>query len=100
MLKNKFQEEYFSDDDLDLYESNYDEEKFVYLNSNNIKYKVIDEKEFINDEIIDKESEEDLNESILECFIEINRYIEDNHLCLLEKCNLQKFNNFIKNYIN
>lgn len=95
-------DDYFSDEDPELRESNYDENKFVVLNGTKMNYNFESVDNKLSDKEIDKQDaiynkELILNDSIEKCFIEFKNYCEENNLFMFDKCNYRKFYNFIRN---
>jgi hypothetical protein len=97
-------EDYFSDDDEDLRESNYDDNKVVIMNSKRLKYNVKDrEDEYLTQKEIDEENkiynkELLFERSIENCYNDMKSFSEDNSIELLDKCSYHDFYNFIKKF--
>jgi len=94
-------EEYFSDEDPELRESNYDETKFVVLNNTKMNYNFESVDDKLSDKEIDKidaiyNKELLINESIEKCFIDMKNYCEENRLFMFDKCNYKQFYTFIR----
>lgn len=101
-------DEYFSDDDPTLSDSNYDRDKVVVLNSyRRTKYEIEEkgceeknQKELekqIKLELEQEKNNRELEHDIEECYEELINYCKENALNLLDKCSFKNFYFFIKN---
>jgi hypothetical protein len=97
MHKEK-EDEYFSDEDAELYSSNHDKNKFVILSSNKLNYGILDTNEVDDSKELNflakQEQKMQREQELEDCFIEMNDYCRENSLQLFDKSKFLSFINF------